>query len=82
MQQAVGAALSGGVDYAGSPAALAEQQRRWEKESVERGVQAYRNQLAQAALVLLSGVNGHAWTPETALEAADKLFRGARGYSP
>jgi hypothetical protein len=77
-QAAVGAA----VDYAGSPAAVAEQQARWEKERVENLRLAYQGQVAHFAMSLLTSVNGHQFTPEKALEAADKVLRGARSYAP
>lgn len=81
-QQAVGAGLAYVGSPAGSPADVAEQQARWEKERAENVRQGYQGQVAHMALALMTSVNGHQWTPEKALEAADKLLRGAKSYSP
>ena len=71
-----------GIGMATSPADLAQQQERWEKERIENERRGYQMQLAHAALTLLSGANGHSYDAETALERAHRVLQGAKTYNP
>lgn len=71
-----------GPGMAGSPAALAEQQARWEKERAEQAAQAYRGQLTHMALMLLASPQGHALDADSALKLAHEIMQGAKVYTP
>lgn len=81
LAQGMGAYV-GSAEMAGSPAALAEQQARWEKERVEQAALAYRGQLTHMALMLLASPVGHAHDAASALKLAHEVIQGAKGYQP
>lgn len=75
----------GGYDLrqqqAQSPAEIAEQQKRWEKDQAEREAAAYQAQVAHAALMLLTGPSGARFDAQSALKTAHEVFQGAKAIN-
>lgn len=65
-----------------SPAEIAQQQARWEKERIENETRAYQTQVAHMALQLLAGHNGAKYDAITAVETAHNLLLNAKHVNP